>query len=244
MVEGVFLKGIKKSYGVVRVIEKLDLAIEGKSFVSLLGPSGCGKTTALRMIAGLETPNDGTILFGDRVVFDQNTHQNIPPEKRSLGMVFQSYAIWPHMTVLENVAFGLRCQGVSKKERHEKAMAWLETVRMKDLFDRKPNQLSGGQQQRVALARALASRPRILLMDEPLSNLDANLRYEMVSELLRIKETVPVTTIYVTHDHQEATRLSDRIALMNHGKVEQYDTVKNIAERPASDFVKHFMRLV
>lgn len=240
MVTGVKLEGLSKSFGDVKIIPGLNLDIQPGEFVALLGPSGCGKTTVLRMIAGLDNPDRGSISIGSEVVFEKSKGTNVPPEKRNLGMVFQSYAIWPHMTVLENVAFGLRCKGIKLGERRRQSLDWLDRVKMVELANRMPNQLSGGQQQRVALARALASRPRILLMDEPLSNLDANLRVEMVGELQSLKKQMTMTVVYVTHDHQEATALSNRLAVMNHGQIEQYDNFPNIMQSPANEFVRRF----
>lgn len=236
------LKGIRKMYGTNTVIPGLDLEIKQNEFISLLGPSGCGKTTLLRMIAGLDDPTNGTIQIGGQVVCDDKSGVNIPPEKRRLGMVFQSYAVWPHMTVKQNVEFPLKCQKVKKAEREERCLEALRAVRMEAYADRKPNQLSGGQQQRVALARALVARPKVLLLDEPLSNLDANLREEMCGEIEKLKKTHPMTMIYVTHDQSEAFRLSDRIALMSEGKIEQLGTPSDLRTNPRSEFVKKFIR--
>jgi len=232
---------LTKNYGSNEVVPSLDLSITKNEFVSLLGPSGCGKTTILRMIAGLETPSTGKIFIGDQVVYSDAEGINIPPEKRSLGMVFQSYAVWPHMTVLENVLFPLKCRKVDKYERGERALQALKSVRLEGLEGRKPNQLSGGQQQRVALARALVSRPQVLLLDEPLSNLDANLRDEMCEEIRHIKTAFPMTMIYVTHDQSEAFRLSDRIAVLNQGRIEQLGSPTEIRANPANGFVKKFL---
>lgn len=237
------IEKLEKRYGNVVVVPGLDLFIQEREFVSLLGPSGCGKTTILRMVAGLESPTGGKISLGDKTVFDGNPAKMVPPEKRNLGMVFQSYAVWPHMTVLDNVAFPLKCRKVPSAERREKAMAALKSVRLEGYEKRKPNQLSGGQQQRVALARALVARPNVLLLDEPLSNLDANLRDEMVEEIRHIKTQFPMTMIYVTHDQSEAFRLSDRIALLNQGRIEQLASPKEMREQPKSDFVKKFLKL-
>lgn len=242
-VSSVRMNEVSKWYGETVVVDSLNLEIHGGEFVTLLGPSGCGKTTVLRMIAGLDSPSKGMIQFGSQAVFDSNLGIDVPPERRGLGMVFQSYAVWPHMNVIDNASFGLRCQGIRKMERNEIAMQWLKRVKMDQLATRMPSQLSGGQQQRVALARALASGPKILLMDEPLSNLDANLRSDLVAELKSLKKEVKTTVIYVTHDHEEAKQLSDRTALMNLGRIEQYDQFSEILRNPGSPFVKSFLRL-
>lgn len=236
----VFLKEVTKRYGTNTVIPGLNLEIKANEFISLLGPSGCGKTTLLRMIAGLDDPTDGMIQIGDEVVNQGRT--SVPPEKRHLGMVFQSYAVWPHLTVFQNVEFPLRCQKVEKTERTERVRQALRAVRMETFEKRKPNQLSGGQQQRVALARALVARPKVLLLDEPLSNLDANLRDEMCAEIEKLKETHPMTMIYVTHDQSEAFRLSDRIALMCEGRIEQLGTPNELRTQPRTEFVRKFIR--
>lgn len=234
---------LTKSYGDTTVVPELDLQIAQNEFLSLLGPSGCGKTTILRMVAGLETPTSGRIYLGEDVVFDSTERIQVAPEKRNLGMVFQSYAVWPHLTVLDNVIFPLKCRKVPASERGDRAMAALKAVRLQGYEKRKPNQLSGGQQQRVALARALVARPRVLLLDEPLSNLDANLRDEMCEEIRQIKTASPMTMIYVTHDQTEAFRLSDRIALLNQGRIEQASTPTELRSQPKNDFVKRFLKL-
>jgi len=237
------LSHIHKSYGNAVIVPDLSLEIHEHEFISLLGPSGCGKTTVLRMIAGLEPPTSGRILIGDQVVFDDKHETLVPPEKRHLGMVFQSYAIWPHMTVFNNVAFPLRCQKKTKSEIQSSVKTALENVQMETLSQRKPHQLSGGQQQRVALARALVSQPKVILLDEPLSNLDANLRDEMCDELEKLHSNTKMTMIYVTHDQSEAFRLSDRIAVMNEGKIEQLDQPDALRSAPKSEFVKKFLKL-
>lgn len=239
----VTLEKVSKSYGTNSVVPGLDLKIPTGEFMSLLGPSGCGKTTILRMIAGLETPTSGTIRIGDRAVYEESPPVDLPPEKRDLGMVFQSYAIWPHLTVLENVIFPLRYRKVPKPEWKERAHKALSSVRLDHLSERRPHQLSGGQQQRVALARALVATPQVLLLDEPLSNLDANLREEMCDELARLRQEFPITMIYVTHDRTEAFRLSDRIALLNRGNLEQLDTPEEILKNPKSEFVRKFLKV-
>lgn len=217
-------------------LSEVNLNISSGSFVSLLGPSGCGKTTLLRCVAGLETPTSGSILISGEDV------TNLPPESRRVGMMFQSYALFPHMTVLENVRFGLRMLGgQSTREQRLAAKESLEVVRMAHLADRMPSQLSGGQQQRVALARAIAHKPRLLLLDEPLSNLDARLREDMQIELLELHRRLGLTTIFVTHDQEEAMSLSDTIVLMNSGQVEQIGTPEEIYQEPATRFAADFM---
>lgn len=236
------LKNISKYYGQQRVIESLDLEVSSNEFLSLLGPSGCGKTTLIRMIAGLENPSDGDIFIGEEKVFSSASSVSVPPEKRNIGMVFQSYALWPHMTVFENVAFPLRCRKISKPEVQSRCLEILNQVKLSGLDKRRPNELSGGQQQRAALARALVAHPRVLLLDEPLSNLDTNLREEMCELIGALKKTHPITMIYVTHDQNEAFKLSDRIAVMNQGVIHQLDTWDNLKNNPKSDFVKSFIR--
>ena len=216
-------------------MDGVDLAVPAGSLAFLLGPSGCGKTTVLRMIAGLQEPDSGRVRFGDRDV----TH--LPAERRNAGMVFQGYALWPHMSVRDNVAFGLDVRGVPAAERATRARQALEMVRMEALADRKPGQLSGGQQQRVALARALAFRPEVLLLDEPLSNLDARLRLEMREEIRRICREVGITAVYVTHDREEALSLADLVVVMRDGRIEQRGAPEDVYRRPASRFVASFM---
>jgi ABC-type Fe3+/spermidine/putrescine transport system ATPase subunit len=194
------------------------------------------------MIAGLERPSGGVIRLDDQVVSDASAGIEVAPERRQLGMVFQSYAIWPHLTVFENVEFPLRCRKVPADERLRRCEQILASVQLSPLASRKPNQLSGGQQQRVALARALVAEPKVLLLDEPLSNLDANLRDEMCDELIRLRGKFPVTVIYVTHDQSEAFRMSDRIALLNRGELEQLGTPEEIRSAPRSDFVRRFLK--
>ena len=221
-----------------KAVDKVSLTINAGELFFLLGPSGCGKTTLLRMIAGFIEPTSGAILFSGRNV------AHLPPNKRNTGMVFQSYALWPHMTVAQNVAFGLGVRKVPKAERDERVDQALRAVRMQDYAKRKPNQLSGGQQQRVALARALVVRPEVLLLDEPLSNLDAKLRLEMRSEIRRICKEAPggaITTVYVTHDQKEALSMADRIAVMAMGTVAQLGTPRNLYDRPSSRFVAEFL---
>ncbi|MBI4405243.1 MAG: ABC transporter ATP-binding protein [Deltaproteobacteria bacterium] len=237
------LREIQKLYGSLAVVKQVSLVVNEGEFVTLLGPSGCGKTTLLRMIAGLEQPSSGALWIGDEIAFSSEQEICIAPEKRGLGMVFQNYAIWPHMSVLENVLFPLRCHHVPRTVARERALRALAAVQLTELANRKPHQLSGGQQQRVALARALVAEPRVLLLDEPLSNLDANLRNEMCDEFISIRKKYPVTMIYVTHDQSEAFRLSDRIALMNKGEMVQIDTPEALRQSPQNDFVRGFLLL-
>ncbi len=236
---GIRIERINKSYqqpgNTIHVLKDINLEINQGEFYFLLGPSGCGKTTLLRIISGLIDATSGKILFDGKDVTEE------PPQKRNCPMVFQNYALWPHMTVLKNVEFGLQMKGVSASERKAEAMEKLEMVQMAHLASRKPTQLSGGQQQRVALARALASRPEVLLLDEPLSNLDAKLRLTMREEIHRIVKDNHITGVYVTHDQQEALSMADKIAVMNAGKVAQVGTPEKIYRRPANSFVAEFI---
>ncbi len=229
------LDGLTKRFGTQAAVDGLSLDVEKGEFVSLLGPSGCGKTTTLQMIAGFVEPSSGAIRLEGRDLLA------VRPAKRGLGIVFQSYALFPHMTVAENVAFGLEMQGVAAAERSKRVGETLELVGLRAFAGRFPRQMSGGQQQRVALARALVIRPQILLLDEPLSNLDAKLREEMQIELRQIQRTVGTTTILVTHDQAEAMALSDRIVVMNHGRAEQIAPPHEAYERPATEFVASFL---
>src|SRR5207248_1006721 len=229
------LEKLSKRFGAQLAVDGLSLGVEKGEFVSLLGPSGCGKTTTLQMIAGFVEPNGGAIRLEGRDLLA------IKPAKRGLGIVFQSYALFPHMTVAENVSFGLEMQGIAAGERSKRVGETLELVGLAAFAARFPRQLSGGQQQRVALARALVIRPQILLLDEPLSNLDAKLREEMQIELRQIQRTVGTTTILVTHDQAEAMALSDRIVVMNHGRAEQVAPPHEAYERPATEFVATFL---
>ncbi|MBL0936749.1 MAG: ABC transporter ATP-binding protein [Rhizobiaceae bacterium] len=229
------LEHVEKRYGTVPVVKDVSLTIEEGEFVSLLGPSGCGKTTILRMVAGLVEPSAGSIRIGEKDV------TNLPPNKRQIGLVFQSYALFPHLTVFENVAFGLRRQGESGNGFSARVREALALVRLADYGERYPRQLSGGQQQRVAMARAIAPRPRVLLFDEPLSNLDAKLRDEMQIELKRLQAELAITTLFVTHDQSEALSLSDRVCVMHDGIIQQYAPPEDIYHRPATAFVASFI---
>ena len=226
---------IVKRYDDNTVIPKLSLKIKESEFFTLLGPSGCGKTTLLRMVAGFNTIEEGDIKFNSKVIND------IPAHKRNIGMVFQNYAIFPHMTVSENVEYGLKLRKFSKEEANKKLEDILKVVKIYEYKDRSPDKLSGGQQQRVALARAIVIHPTVLLMDEPLSNLDAKLRIEMRSAIREIQKKVGITTIYVTHDQEEALAISDRIAIMNKGVIQQIDTPQRIYLRPSNVFVATFI---
>jgi iron(III) transport system ATP-binding protein len=242
---GITIAGVSKSYGGKTdgaAVSGLDLEIRDNTFVTLLGPSGCGKTTTLRLIAGYIVPDAGTIHVGSRLV--SSREGVVPPEKRGMGMVFQNYAVWPHKTVFENVVFGLRVRGVPSQEARKKVSQALALVNLAGLEDRLPGQLSGGQQQRVALARSLVVEPEILLLDEPLSNLDAKLRERMRSELKELQRRTGITFVYVTHDQAEALALSDQIAVMHGGVLQQFGTPNEVYARPANRIVADFMGLV
>jgi iron(III) transport system ATP-binding protein len=221
--------------GIVRAVDQVTVSIEEGEFVTLLGPSGCGKTTTLRLIAGFEFPTEG------RIVLDGEQINEQPPNQRDMAMVFQSYAVFPHLTVYENIAYGLKIQRLPKQEIEDKVRDVLELTELIGLENRPPNALSGGQQQRVALARALVMEPKVLLMDEPLSNLDAKLREVMRTEIRRIQQTLGITSVYVTHDQIEAMTLSDRIVVMNQGRIEQIGVPQEIYRQPATAFVADFI---
>ncbi|AZC14798.1 ABC transporter ATP-binding protein [Microbacterium sp. ABRD28] len=229
------LRSVVKDYGPTRVLHGVDLDIAPGEFVSLLGPSGCGKTTALRVLAGLERATEGHILLGGSDV------SSVPTNRRDIGMVFQSYSLLPHLRALENTAFGLRRRGVGKKDAAARAADALDLVGLGHLADRFPHQLSGGQQQRVALARALVTEPRVLLLDEPLSALDAKVRVQLRDEIRRIQLRLGITTVFVTHDQEEALAVSDRIAVMNAGRIEQIGTPEDLYLRPATPYVAAFV---
>jgi iron(III) transport system ATP-binding protein len=238
-VASVELRSLTKRYGELAVVNDVSLTIEHGRLVCLLGPSGCGKTTTLRLIAGFVEPSAGEIRVGDRVV--SSPTRTIPPERRNMSMIFQSYALWPHMTVAENVAYGLELRKIDRATIKRKLAAILDTTHLGALADRYPGELSGGQQQRVALARALIVEPETLLLDEPLSNLDANLREEMRFEVRRLHDEYRYTTVYVTHDQSEAMTTADVIAVMNAGKIEQAGSPEDIYDRPRSEFVARFI---
>jgi spermidine/putrescine ABC transporter ATP-binding subunit len=226
---------LTKRFGPLAAVSEVSLAIEEGEMFTLLGPSGCGKTTLLRLIAGFYAADEGLIRFDGQVV------NEVPPHERGIGMVFQNYALWPHMTVADNVSYGLKLRKIPGREIAARVQAVLDKVKLGGLGDRYPGQLSGGQQQRVALARALILNPRILLLDEPLSNLDAKIRVQVRAEIRKLQKELGITTIYVTHDQEEALTLSDRIAVFNQGKVQQVGPPKALYERPANRFVADFI---
>ncbi|MBU5438815.1 ABC transporter ATP-binding protein [Tissierella sp. MSJ-40] len=231
----IILENLNKDFNEVKAVNNLNIEIKDGELVSLLGPSGCGKSTTLFLIAGLHKPTSGNIYFDDELM------NNIEPEDRGIGMVFQNYALYPHMSVLKNIMFPLKMQKINKKESEKLAIEMAELTKIEDLLDRKPSQLSGGQQQRVAIARALVKKPKLLLLDEPLSNLDARLRIEMREEIKRIQKEVKITTVFVTHDQEEAMSISDKILLMKDGIYQQYDTPKNMYTNPKNKFVAEFL---
>jgi iron(III) transport system ATP-binding protein len=233
------LRGLTRRFGSLTVVDDVSLRINHGQLVCLLGPSGCGKTTSLRLIAGFLEPSDGEIHVGDRLV--SSRLRTLPPEQRKMSMIFQSYALWPHMTVAENIVYGLRLRKIDRDTIAKKLKAILDTTRLEVLAQRYPGELSGGQQQRVALARALIVEPETLLLDEPLSNLDANLREEMRFEIRRLHDQYRYTTVYVTHDQSEAMTTADLIAVMNAGKIDQLGTPEDIYDRPQSEFVARFI---
>ena len=233
------LNNITKSYGNVQVIHEFSEIFNDKEFITLLGPSGCGKTTMLRMIAGFEKPTTGEIKIDSVTVSSPSNF--VPPNERNIGMVFQSYAVWPHMNVFDNVAYPLKIQGVSRPEIKQRVENALESVHLSQYINRMPDELSGGQQQRVALGRALVSEPRVLLLDEPLSNLDAKLRESMRFEIKEVQRRFGITVVYVTHDQTEAMAMSDRIIVFNRGVVQQVDSPINIYRHPANQFVADFV---
>jgi iron(III) transport system ATP-binding protein len=226
---------LHKQFGTNVVVDRASFAIEEGELFTLLGPSGCGKTTLLRLIAGFYPPDAGEIRFDERVV------NAVPPHERGIGMVFQNYALWPHMTVAQNIAYGLKLRKLAKDEIATRSREVLEKVKLSGLEQRYPGQISGGQQQRVALARALVLNPKILLLDEPLSNLDAKIRVQVRAEIRKLQKELGITTVYVTHDQEEALTLSDRIAVFNEGRVFQVGPPKELYERPANRFVADFI---
>jgi iron(III) transport system ATP-binding protein len=233
------LRGLTKRFGSLAVVDNVSLKIDHGQLVCLLGPSGCGKTTTLRLIAGFLEPSGGEIRVGERLV--SSKARTLPPEQRNMSMIFQSYALWPHMTVTENIVYGLRLRKMDRDTIARKLAAILATTKLEALAQRYPGELSGGQQQRVALARALIVEPETLLLDEPLSNLDANLREEMRFEIRRLHDEYRYTTVYVTHDQSEAMTTADVIAVMNGGRIDQLGTPEDIYARPDSEFVARFI---
>ena len=229
------LVDVVKTFDTTFALDSINLSVEKGELFFLLGPSGCGKTTCLRTIAGFYQPDSGELLFGDQLM------NNIPPHKRNTGMVFQNYALWPHMTVAENIEYGLSLRKEDKSLRREKVLSALQTIQMEDYIDRPINKLSGGEQQRVALARALVIEPDVLLLDEPLSNMDAKLRLEMRNEIKRIHSQSNITAIYVTHDQSEALTMSNRIAVFDDGAVQQLSTPDILYEKPENAFVAQFI---
>ncbi|MDR2400309.1 MAG: spermidine/putrescine ABC transporter ATP-binding protein PotA [Deferribacteraceae bacterium] len=229
------LKNISKSFDGCEVLKNIDLTINNGEFLTLLGPSGCGKTTTLRLIAGFETPDSGEVLINGKNVVE------LPPNKRHVNTVFQSYALFPHMTVFDNVAFGLKMSKTPSKEVKERVYEVLSAVKLSDFASRKPSQLSGGQQQRVAVARAIVNKPSVLLLDEPLSALDAKLRYQMQEELKRLQRTLKIAFVLVTHDQEEALSISDRVVVMNEGVIQQTGSPKQVYEEPKNLFTAQFV---
>ena len=230
------IENLRKEYDAKTVaLDGIDLVFEDSTFVALLGPSGCGKTTTLNCIAGLLEPTSGKIFFGDKDV------TQLQPKDRNIGMVFQSYALYPHLKVIDNIAFPLKQKGMKKAERYEKARKIAEMLQIEYLLDRKPTQLSGGQQQRVSMARALVKEPDVLLLDEPMSNLDARLKIEIRDEIRRVQQETGITSIIVTHDQEEAMAIADKIAILDNGRIQQYDTPEHLYHYPANLFVAKFM---
>jgi putative spermidine/putrescine transport system ATP-binding protein len=231
----VTLTNLIKTYGELRAVDDVSITIRDGELLALLGPSGCGKTTTLRVIAGFVEPDSGTVHFGDRDV------TRVPVHKRKVGMVFQGYALFPHLNVAENVEFGLKVRGWEKPKVRERVKEMLDWVQLAQLSERRPRQLSGGQQQRVALARAMAIRPDVLLLDEPFSALDAKLRLQMRTEIRELQQSAGITSVFVTHDQDEAMAIADRIGVMNHGKLEQLGSAEDLYKRPVSRFVAGFI---
>lgn len=237
----IVLKNVTKRFGKFVAVDNLNLEIDDRSFITLLGPSGCGKTTTLRMIAGLETPTEGEITINDRIVFSSEKGIDIAASKRDVGFLFQNYALWPHMTVTKNISFGLENLKWPKDKIQERVDELLKMLRIEEFKDRYPAELSGGQQQRVAIARTLATGPKVLFMDEPLSNLDAKLRMEMRTELKRLHHDTDSTFVYVTHDQLEAMTLSTKICLMKNGVLQQYANPLEVYRNPANTFTADFV---
>jgi multiple sugar transport system ATP-binding protein len=241
MATTIIIKNLTKRFGDVVAVNNVSLNIEPGSFLTLLGPSGCGKTTLLRCIAGLEDPDEGEIYIGERLVFSSKSGISLPAGDRDLGLVFQNYALWPHMTVYKNITFALEVRKMTRSEMDQRVKEALAEVQMEGFEDRYPREMSGGQQQRIALARMLAYRPKVFLMDEPLSNLDARLRMDMRTELKRMHHMAGATTIYVTHDQVEALTMSSNIAVMKQGVIQQLDTPDRVYHFPSNLFVADFI---
>lgn len=241
MATPIIIKNLTKKFGDVVAVNNISLTIDTGTFLTLLGPSGCGKTTLLRCISGLEDPDDGEIFIGDKLVYSRSKGISLPPGSRDLGLVFQNYALWPHMTVYKNITFALEIQKLSKSEMDQRVKESLEEVKMSGYEDRYPREMSGGQQQRIALARMLAYRPKVFLMDEPLSNLDARLRMDMRTEIKRLHHVSDATTVYVTHDQIEAMTMSTNIAVMKEGVVQQMDSPDHVYHFPANLFIADFI---
>src|SRR5512141_614213 len=241
MATTISIKNLTKRFGGVAAVDNVSLDIEPGAFLTLLGPSGCGKTTLLRCLAGLEEPDGGEIYIGDKLVFSHDRGISLPSGNRDLGLVFQNYALWPHMKVEKNITFALEIQKMPKEEMQKRVKESLAEMKMEGYEDRYPREMSGGQQQRIALARMLAYRPKVFLMDEPLSNLDARLRMDMRSELKRLHHVSGATTIYVTHDQVEALTMSSSIAVMREGVIQQLDTPDRVYHYPANLFVADFI---
>ncbi|MBU0661673.1 ABC transporter ATP-binding protein [Patescibacteria group bacterium] len=235
------LINLEKNFGDYKAVRDVNLTVRDGKFVTLLGPSGCGKTTTLRMIAGFTVPTGGSILLDDVPITSVDHGIFLPPEQRDMGMVFQSYAVWPHMNIFQNVAYPLKFKKISKQEMQDKVMRVLSLVKLDGLAERMPDQLSGGQQQRVALARALVMEPKVLLLDEPLSNLDAKLRESMRFEIVELQRRMKITVVYVTHDQAEAMSMSDSIVVLHNGKIQQIGTAPEVYQKPANAFVADFI---
>ena len=241
MITPIIIKNLTKKFGNVVAVNDVSLTIEPGTFLTLLGPSGCGKTTLLRCISGLEDPNEGEIYIGEKLIFSKKKGISLPPGQRDLGLVFQNYALWPHMNVYKNMTFALEIQKMSKDEMDKRVKQSLAEVKMSGYEDRYPREMSGGQQQRIALARMLAYSPKVFLMDEPLSNLDARLRMDMRTEIKRLHHVSDATTVYVTHDQVEAMTMSTNIAVMKEGVIQQMDTPDNVYHYPANLFIADFI---
>lgn len=235
------IRNLTKKFGTLEAVSNVSLSVPNDAFLVLLGPSGCGKTTLLRMLAGLELPSTGQIVFNDQLVSDGDKNWAVDPAKRNSGLVFQSYALWPHMSVRNNVEWPLKVIGMQKEERTERVEDTLRLLNILELAERYPNEISGGQQQRVAIARTIAPKPGVMLFDEPLSNLDAKLRVEMRTELMRLHKAIGATTVYVTHDQIEAMTMATHVAVMDNGVVQQFGTPQDLVDHPQTSFVATFV---